>query len=203
MSGVVCGCVWGAYNLYTIKARRASRGSTPGWRRSEKIYQNSSDPRIGMLNVPMPAALVFLTSPLLHGWMELAERYPTIHVRPSNSMMRDQERYIEQGCFGADCGLLLCWRNSSLLVKDRKAARLPAIMAEFAATCVRSPTSLDAWFCMTHVLTAVCSTCVLRMSFSTSFHRPSATSCIGTQVSIIHEAHVPRSPPREQPTSGG
>ena len=91
------------------------------------------------------------------------------------------------------CGLLLCWRNSSLLVKDRKAARLPAIMAEFAATFVRSPTSLDAWFCMTHVLTAVCSTCVLRMSFSTSFHRPSATSRIGTQVSIILEAYVPRS----------
>ena len=146
-----------------------------------------------MLDVPMPTALAFLTSPLLHGWIELAERYPTSYWRPSGATMRDQERYIEQACFGDDCGLLPCWRNSSLLVKDRKAARLPAIMAAFAATFVRSPTSLHAWFCMTHVLTAVCSTCVLRMSFSTSFHRPSATSRIGTQVSIILEAHVPRS----------
>ena len=125
--------------------------------------------------------------------IELAQRYRTIHARPSNSKMRNQERYIEQGCFGADCGLLLCWKNSSLLVKDRKAARLPSTMAAFAATFVRSPTSLDASFCMTHVLTAVCSACVLRMSFSTSFHRPSATSRIETQVSIILEAHVPRS----------
>ena len=107
--------------------------------------------------------------------------------------MRDQEWYIEQGCFHDDCGLLLCWRNSNLLVKDRKAARLPAIMAAFAATFVRSPTSMDAPFCMTHVLTVVCSMCVLRMSFSTSFHRPSATSRSGTQVSITLETDMPRS----------
>ena len=168
-------------------------GSTPGWRKSDEKYQKSSDPRNGMLDVPMPAALVFLTSPLLHGSMELAQRYRTIHVRPSNSTMREQERYIKQGCFCADCGLLLCWRNSSLLVKDRKAARLPAIMAAFAATFVRSPTSMDAPFCMPHVLTAVCSMCVLRMSFSTSFHRPSATSRTGMQVSITLETDVPRS----------
>ena len=98
-----------------------------------------------------------------------------------------------QGCFLADCGLLPCWKNSSLLVKDRKAARLPSTMAAFAATFVRSPTSLDASFCMTHVLTAVCSTCVLRMSFSTSFHQPGATSRSGTQVSITLEAGMPRS----------
>ena len=146
-----------------------------------------------MLDVPMPTALAFLTSPLLHGWMELAERYPTSYARPSNSTMRDQERYIEQRCFVAGCRLLPCWKNSSLLVKDRKAARLPATMVAFAATFVRSPTSLEGSMCMTHVLTAVRSMCVLRLSFSTSFHRPSATSRIGTQVSIILEAHVPRS----------
>ena len=125
--------------------------------------------------------------------MELAERYPTIHVRPSNSTMRDQERYIEQGFFVADCGLLPCWRNSSLLVKDRKAARLPTTMVALAATFVMSPTSLEGSMCMTHVLTAVRSMCVLRLSFSTSFHRPSATSHNGTQVSITLEADVPRS----------
>ena len=62
-------------------------------------------------------------------------------------------------------------------------------MAAFAATFVRSPTSLDASFCMTHVLTAVRSMCVLRMSFSTSFHRPSC----GTQLSTSLEADVPGS----------
>ena len=66
-------------------------------------------------------------------------------------------------------------------------------MAAFAAAFVMQPTSLEASFCMTHVLTAVRSMCVLRMSFSTSFHCPSATSRIGTQVSIILEARVPRS----------
>ena len=147
-----------------------------------------------MLAVPIPPALAFLTSPLLHGSMELAERYRTSYWRPSNSTMRDQERYIEQGCFGDDCGLLLCWRNSSLLVKDRKAARLPATMVAFAATFVRSPTSLEGSMCMTHVLTAVRSMCVLRMSFSTSFlasfHQPGATSRSGKQVSITLEADV-------------
>ena len=44
-----------------------------------------------------------------------------------------------------------------------------------------------------HVLTAVRSMCVLRMSFSTSFHLSGATSRSGTQVSIILEADVPRS----------
>ena len=137
-----------------------------------------------MLDVPMPTALAFLTSPLLHGSMELAERYRTSYARPSNATMRDQEMYHKQRCFVAGCRLLPCWRNSSLLVKDRKATCLPSTMAAFAATFVRSPTSLDASFCMTHVLTAVCSACMLRMSFSTSFHRPSATSRTGMQVSI-------------------
>ena len=66
-------------------------------------------------------------------------------------------------------------------------------MAAFAATFVRSPTSLDASFCMTHVLTAVRSMCVLRMSFSTSFHRPSTTSRSGTQLSTSLKADVPGS----------
>ena len=47
-------------------------------------------------------------------------------------------------------------------------------------------------FCMTHVLTAGRSMCVLRMSFSTSFHRPSTTSRSGTQLSTSLEADVPR-----------
>ena len=146
-----------------------------------------------MLDVPMPTALAFLTSPLLHGWIELAERYPTSYWRPSGATMCDQEWYIEQEFFVADCGVLPCWRNSSLLVKDRKATRLPSTMAAFAATFVRSPTSLDASFCMTHVLTAGRSMCVLRMSFSTSFHRPSTTSRSGTQLSTSLEADVQRS----------
>ena len=146
-----------------------------------------------MLDVPMPTALAFLTSPLLHGWMELAERYPTSYARPSNSTMRDQEMYLEQRCFVAGCRLLPCWKNSSLLVKDRKAARLPATMVAFAANFVRSPTSLEGSMCMTHVLTAVRSMCVLRLSFSTSFHRPSAMSRTGMQVSITLETDVPHS----------
>ena len=141
----------------------------------------------------MPTALAFLTSPLPHGTIELAERCGTSYWRPSGATMCDQEWYIMQGCFVAGCGLLPCWKNSSLLVKDRKAARLPATMVAFAATFVRSPTSLDAPFCMTHVLTAVRSMCVLRMSFSTSFLRPSTTSRSGTQLSISLEADVPRS----------
>ena len=104
--------------------------------------------------------------------------------------MRDQERYIEQGCFLADFRLLPCWRNSSLLLKDRKAAGLPSTMAALSATLVRSPTSMDAPFCMTHVLTDVRSMCVLRSSFSTSFHRSSTTNRSGTQFSISLEADV-------------
>ena len=48
----------------------------------------------------------------------------------------------------------------------------------FAATLVRSPTSMDGSMCMTHVLTAVRSTCVLMLSFSTSFH-PSIALKVG------------------------
>ena len=157
-----------------------------------------------MLAVPIPIALAFLTSPLLHGWMELAERYPT--KQPSmcdlpTSRCPTRSGTLSKGAFTmtADCCRVAVGRRAAFRSKtyQRPEGRWSSKhhggpRSYYAATFVRSPTSMDAPFCMTHVLTVVCSMCVLRMSFSTSFHRPSATSHSGTQVSTSLETDVPR-----------